>query len=347
MILISDSEDEGETLPTLPDDLLMHKRVIRGKIVSERWMVQNGLEKLIELIKRQKWEKVFTKRDLVFKTECREFYKNLTVSITWTNEVAKSRVNGVNIEFDGMTLGTILDIPGNNGICDYIKEVWEESKYCKPLEITRKLANYENIVEARRVKSVEMKPFHRLLKICVMKNLVPRFGKRDVTSFMDLAYMDYLLTKKKVNLPRVIIRHMAYVINVPNHELSYGELLTRIFEAFSVPIKEKKWCVVQVEEEEELQGEEQAEKEAKGTDTGSGEKYYDAVDEERPDDVDVQVPDIAAPAPTVPETPVQPSVQQKKKTDSGVEPSGPSGNMLYFDLLHLQAEFVRALQRNI
>ncbi|GAB2281934.1 hypothetical protein Dimus_016495 [Dionaea muscipula] len=113
MILISDSKDEGDTLPTLPNDLLMHKRVIRGKIVSERWM-----------------------------------------------------------------------------------------------------------------------------------NLVPRFGKRDVTSFMDLAYMDYLLTKKKVNLPRVIIRHMSYVINVPNHELSYGELLTIIFEAFSVPIKERKWCVV-------------------------------------------------------------------------------------------------------
>ncbi|GAB2276094.1 hypothetical protein Dimus_010834 [Dionaea muscipula] len=187
-----------------------------------------------------KWEKLFTKRDLVFKTECCEFYKNLTVSITWKKEVAKSRVNGTNIEFDGITLATILNIPENNGICDYIKEVWEESKYCKPLEITKKFANNENIVEARRVKSVEMQPFHRLLQIFVMKNLVPRFGKRDVTGFMDLTYMDYLLTKKKVNLPRVIIRHMAYVIKVPNHELPYSELLTRIFEAFNVPLNHKK-----------------------------------------------------------------------------------------------------------
>ncbi|GAB2266198.1 hypothetical protein Dimus_001222, partial [Dionaea muscipula] len=65
-----------------------------------------------------------------------------------------------------------------------------------------------------------------------------------------------------------------------------------------------------------------------------------------PDDVDVQVPNMAAPAPTVPETPVQPSVQQKKKTDTGVDPLGPSGSMLDFDLLHLQAEFARALQWN-
>ncbi|GAB2273031.1 hypothetical protein Dimus_007842, partial [Dionaea muscipula] len=142
--------------------------------------------------------------------------------------------------FDGMTLATILNIPGNNGICDYIKEVWEPSRYCNPLEITRKFAKDESIAKVRRVKSVEMKPFQRLLQIFVMKILVPSFGKRDVTSFMDFTYMDYLLTRKKVNLPRVIIRHMAYVINVPNHELPYGELLTRIIEAFNVPLNYKK-----------------------------------------------------------------------------------------------------------
>ncbi|GAB2269080.1 hypothetical protein Dimus_004010 [Dionaea muscipula] len=119
-------------------------------------------EMLSEML-RKKWEKLFIKRDLVFKTECREFYKNLTVSISWKKEVVKSRVNGVEIKFDGMTLAIILNIPENNGICDYIKEVWEPSRYCNPLEITRKFANDETILEARRVKSVEMKPFHRLL----------------------------------------------------------------------------------------------------------------------------------------------------------------------------------------
>ncbi|GAB2281188.1 hypothetical protein Dimus_015792 [Dionaea muscipula] len=235
-----------------------------------------------------------------------------------------------------------------------------------------------------------MKPFQRLLYFIVMKNVVPRFRKRDTTSFMDLIYMDHLLTRRLVNLPRVMLRHMAYVISVPSHELPYGDWLIRVFKAYHVPLDDKQgeepksydffeetfltirrdedeapaenvqneevtnegqnnqsdfdW--VQVEEEEELQGEEQAEKEAEGTNTGSGEKYYDAVDEERPDDVDVWVSYMAAPAPTVLETPVQPSVQQKKKTDSGVDPTGPSSSMLDFDLLHLQAGFARALQRN-
>ncbi|GAB2290405.1 hypothetical protein Dimus_024683, partial [Dionaea muscipula] len=153
-------------------------------------------------------------------------------------EVAKSKAHGVNIEFDGMTFTTILNIPSNNGICDYIKDFGGKSKYCNPLEITRKFANDETVVEARRIKSIDMKPFQRLLHIFMKKNIAPRFGKRDLTSFMDLTYMDYLLTRKKVNLP-VIIWHMACVINVPQHELAYGELLTRVFEAYEVPLNDK------------------------------------------------------------------------------------------------------------
>ncbi|GAB2294761.1 hypothetical protein Dimus_028955 [Dionaea muscipula] len=113
-------------------------------------MEKNGLEKMMELIRRQKWEKLFTKRDLVFKTECIEFYKNLKVSMTWKKEVAKSRVNGVEIEIDGMTFATILEIPRNSDLCDYIKEEWEPARYSNPQEITRKFAYDDTILEARR-----------------------------------------------------------------------------------------------------------------------------------------------------------------------------------------------------
>ncbi|GAB2273598.1 hypothetical protein Dimus_008386 [Dionaea muscipula] len=51
-----------------------------------------------------------------------------------------------------MTLGSILEIPGNSGLCDYIKEEWELTRYSNPLEITRKFANDDTILEARRVK---------------------------------------------------------------------------------------------------------------------------------------------------------------------------------------------------
>ncbi|GAB2296493.1 hypothetical protein Dimus_030607 [Dionaea muscipula] len=73
-----------------------------------------------------------------------------------------------------------------------------------------------------------------------MKNVIPRFGKRDTTSFMDLDYMDHLTARRLVNLPRVMMRHMSYVISVKDHELPYGDWLTMIFDAFGVPLVDKK-----------------------------------------------------------------------------------------------------------
>ncbi|GAB2270068.1 hypothetical protein Dimus_004981 [Dionaea muscipula] len=155
-------------------------------------------------------------------------------------DVVKSKVRGVDMEFDHEKLATILGVPGKNGICEYIKDVWEESKYTKPLEITRRFANNETLTAARRVKSGEMKPFQRFIHFLVMKNVVPRFGKRDTSSFLDLTYMDHLMSRRLVNLPRVMIRHMSYVISMKDHELPYGDWLTMVFEAFGVPLVDKK-----------------------------------------------------------------------------------------------------------
>ncbi|GAB2288314.1 hypothetical protein Dimus_022650 [Dionaea muscipula] len=83
----------------------------------------------------------------------KEFYAKLTVIHLNKKDVVKSSVKGIGIEFDHEQLATILGVPGKNGICEYIKDVWEESKYTKPLEITRRVANNETLIAARRVKS--------------------------------------------------------------------------------------------------------------------------------------------------------------------------------------------------
>ncbi|GAB2266482.1 hypothetical protein Dimus_001490, partial [Dionaea muscipula] len=64
----------------------------------------------------------------------------------------------------------------------------------------------------------------------IKENVIPRFGKRDTSSFMDLTYMDHLMAR----------RHMSYVISMKDHELPYGDWLTLVFEAFGVPLVIKK-----------------------------------------------------------------------------------------------------------
>ncbi|GAB2303790.1 hypothetical protein Dimus_037769 [Dionaea muscipula] len=192
----SDSDDEGLMIKALPIDVIWKKRVIRSKIVREGWMSDNGLNNVIELIKRQRWENLFKKRLLVHVDAVKEFYAKMTVIHLKKKDIVKSKVRGVEIEFDHEKLATILGIPGKNGICEYIKEVWEESKYTKPLEITRRFANDATIMKARRVQSIEMKPSQRFIHFLVMKNVIPRFGKRDTSSFLDLTYMDHLMARR-------------------------------------------------------------------------------------------------------------------------------------------------------
>ncbi|GAB2283714.1 hypothetical protein Dimus_018210 [Dionaea muscipula] len=203
-------------------------------------MKDNGLSNVMELIKRQKWENLFKRREIVHVDSVKEFYARMIMIHLKKKDVVKTSVKGVAIEFDHLKLASIIGIPGNNGICEYIKDVWEESKYTKPLQITRKFTNDEILTAARRVKSGEMKPFQRFIHFLVMKNVVLRFGKRDTSSFMDLTYMDHLMTRRLVNLPRVMMRHMSYVIFMKYHELPYGDWLTMVFEEFGVPLIDKK-----------------------------------------------------------------------------------------------------------
>ncbi|GAB2270755.1 hypothetical protein Dimus_005624 [Dionaea muscipula] len=127
---------------------------------------------------------------------------------------------------------------------------------------------------------------------------------------------------------------MAYVINVPNHELPYGELLTRILEAFSVPLNYKKGEDPKRYDyfEETFLTMCQFRRENGVWWLGSGEN-------KRRDDEEMN--DEAVNAENVEENAEEIVLEdfeweeQKGKTATGVDPSGPSGSMLDFHLLHL------------
>ncbi|GAB2285721.1 hypothetical protein Dimus_020159 [Dionaea muscipula] len=300
----------------------------------------------------------------------KEFYARLILVHYKKKDVAHSSVRGVDIEFDHLILASILGVPGHNGICEYIKDVCEESKYTKPLEITRKFTNDNMIMEARR-------------------NIVLRFGKWDTTSNMDLIYMDHLVSRRLVNLPRVMMRHMSYVISMKDHELSYGDWLTMVFEAFGVPLVDKQgeepkrydyfeetflsMCQLRREngvwwlgtghhrrrddDVEEVNADEQAVNEEEQNpdfeweavvdeaafqgESGSDDQFYDA---------QVEVKEPVAEAPTVPVFPASPgdsTNQQKDAEAAEVNPSGPTGHIPDSVMIQLQADFERARANRI
>ncbi|GAB2268852.1 hypothetical protein Dimus_003795 [Dionaea muscipula] len=137
-------------------------------------MNENGSSNVMEIIKRQKWENLFKRRELVHVDVVKEFYAKMTVIHLKQKDIMKSKVRGIEMEFDHEKSATIL-VCQSKWNREYIKEVREESKYTKPLEITRRFANDENIMAARR-----------------------------------------------------------------DHELPYGDRLTMVFQAFGVPLVDKK-----------------------------------------------------------------------------------------------------------
>ncbi|GAB2288333.1 hypothetical protein Dimus_022666 [Dionaea muscipula] len=88
----SDSEEDEIEIKALPIDLIWRKRVIRCKIVREKWMLDHGLSNVMEVIKRQKWESLFKRRELVHTDAVKEFYAKLIMSHNRKKTVAKSKV---------------------------------------------------------------------------------------------------------------------------------------------------------------------------------------------------------------------------------------------------------------
>ncbi|GAB2292200.1 hypothetical protein Dimus_026451 [Dionaea muscipula] len=303
-------------------------------------------------------------RDLVHIDAVKEFYTKISVIHLKKKDIVKSSVKGVVIEFDHEKLATILGVPGTNGICEYIKDVWEESKYTKPLEITRRFANDETLTAARRLKSGELKPFQRFIHFLVMKNVVPRFEKRDTSNFMDLTYMDHLMSRRLVNLPRVMIRHMSYVISMKDHELPYEDWLTMVSEEFGVPLVNKKgevpkkydyfeetfltmcklkrengiWWIGSGENRRKDDDDVPEEEEAQEEEGNQADFDWEAVVDEAAvegesgsgekfydaEDKDQGSPEVNDEIPAVV---TQDSSQQKEKESSGVDPSCPTGRI--------------------
>ncbi|GAB2298244.1 hypothetical protein Dimus_032315 [Dionaea muscipula] len=275
-------------------------------------------------------------------------------------DVARSKVGGVEIVFDHLQLASILGIPRNNGICEYIKEVWEESRYTKPLEITRKFANDDTIMGL----------------------------EGDTTNYMDLIYMDHLIARRLVNLPSgndeahelchfsgrtmsslIVIGSLWFLRSSESLRLirkeknQRGTIILRTFFSPCVSRQEKMefWWIGTGEnrrrdDEIEPPAEEVHEEEVRiqcfdwevvvdevavRGESGSDDLFFDA-------QVDVEEP--VTEAPTVQAFPASPgdsTNQQKKQTPAGIDPSGPSGYIPDSVFLEFQAEFERARAERI
>ena len=90
------------------------------------------------------------------------------------------------------------------------------------------------------MKKGDITSLHQLLFWFIIKNVIPRGQGCNLADAMDQCFIDVMDREEQINLPAIMIRHIARIANTTReHDLRYGFLLTRVFEHFGVALKKK------------------------------------------------------------------------------------------------------------
>jgi len=85
-----------------------------------------------------------------------------------------------------------------------------------------------------------MTSLHQLLFWFVIKNVICRDQGRNLTDAMDQCFVDLMDRGEQINLPSIMIRHIARIANSTwDHVHGYGCLLTLVLEHFGVELQKK------------------------------------------------------------------------------------------------------------
>ena len=150
-----------------------------------------------------------------------------------------STVNGKQLCFDAKSLGEILGIPAT-GFDVYVREDKKVLGAARLLELSQKMSQQTGLKTPQSVKKGDMTSIHQLLFWFVIKNVIPKGPSRNLADAMDQCLVDLMDREEQINLPAIMIRHIARIANISRgHDLGYGFLLTCVFEHFGVELQKR------------------------------------------------------------------------------------------------------------
>jgi len=143
------------------------------------------------------------------------------------------------IEFDAQTLGDILGVPAA-GFDLYVRKDKSSLDKAKLLDLAQRLSQQPGLKHPQLVKKGDMAPLHQLLFWFIIKNIIPRGQGRNQADAMDQCFTDLMDRGEQINLPAIMIRHIACIANsTRKHDLGYEFLLIRVFEHFGVELQKR------------------------------------------------------------------------------------------------------------
>jgi len=165
-----------------------------------------------------------------------EFYANCSV----TKGVVTTEVGGKKIRVDAPKLGEILGVP-TTGFDVYVREDKTVLGQARLLALSQKLSQQTGLQTSHSVKKGDMSSLQQLIFLFVIKNIIPRVQGCNMADAMHQCFIDLIDREEQINLPAIMIRHIARIANTSKeYDLGYGFLLTRVFESFGSSCR-RKW----------------------------------------------------------------------------------------------------------
>jgi len=214
----------------------LQRSVVRGKVVRTEYFQEQGLEVFLERLRAQGWLSLFTNTQMGCSVpELVEFYANCVI----TDGVVISKVKGKEVRFDAQKLGEILGVPAT-GFDLYVREDKSVLRAAHLLELTQKLSQQIGLQTPKFVKKGDMISLNQLLLWFIIKNVTPRGQGRNLADAMDQCFIDLMDRGEQINLPAIMIRHLARMKNTSReHNIGYGLLLTLVLEHFGVSLQKR------------------------------------------------------------------------------------------------------------
>ncbi|KAH0740692.1 hypothetical protein KY290_033735 [Solanum tuberosum] len=191
------------------------RKVIRGRVFTGFGGAEMG--ELLSILHAQGWTDLFLQ-----------------------GNTRRKMVSGKHITLTPDVIAQILGIP-NIGWCHYVKRNWPPlDGLPSALDIIRKFSHDPTVEEYSRIYKGAMLPLQRLLFDVVHKIILPRGQKRTEANYLDLTLMELLISRRLINLTKLMLFHMDCICveDKKLHSLGYGFWLGEIFEYFKVHVKE-------------------------------------------------------------------------------------------------------------
>jgi outer membrane murein-binding lipoprotein Lpp len=207
------------------------RKVLGGRWMDFNWFNQNGFD-FQEIFEYQGWDKFVTVKLDYFPYLVKLVYSNLKIT---SAENVTSYVNAQHLDLSVTSLNSVISAP-NEGKCFYDAYSWVGMSEVEPIEILRVVLEDPTLEDIVKPMANALSVHRRILHHMVCNIILPRTGKFEYVTYLELFIMYCLITRTRMNLGHLMLNHMKAAIEKKKQGLPYGMYFTHVFHAFEVSI---------------------------------------------------------------------------------------------------------------